>query len=167
MAKNFDKWDKKPLYRKVNTRARNVDHNFGETFSKKRGKKQKGNEHKMIKTNRGLDYTPLFKFLLKNVGKKWNDVHSEAVKRLDKQEPIYYMVKMNKLENEYFGVDESSYYNTLYVDDNGILQVINPKFNETTLEPSCPCCTHTFNGKKFTKKYINQNKTDCNINDLL
>ena len=106
---------------------------------------------------RGLDYTPLFKFLLSNIGNKWDEVFSEAVARLDKQDPIFWMVS-NDIENarDYILVGESSYYSGLFVDKLGRLQIVAPEIDETTLSPSCKCCTHTFNGKPFTKRYISE-----------
>ena len=46
----------------------------------------------------GLDYTPLFRFLLSKVGQDWDAVHSEAVARLDRQEPIYWMVALKEAD---------------------------------------------------------------------
>ncbi len=148
------KSEKKPLYRKVNTRARGVHHNFGGDYSESRGRESAIGMRKGIR--RGLDYTPLFRFLLKNVGNKWDDVYSEAVSRLDKQEPIFWMVSLDKDHTrETIRTGESTYYSGLYVDHDGILKMVNPSIDETTLEPSCRCCTHTYNGKVFTKKYSN------------
>ncbi len=72
------------LYRKVNTKARGVHHLFGSDFRNSRHSSN-SESTKMAKGKlRGLDYTPLFKFLLSKVGEKWNIVHSEAISRLDK-----------------------------------------------------------------------------------
>lgn len=38
------------------------------------------------KVKRGLDYTPLFRFLLAKVGMPWNEIHPEAIARLDRSE---------------------------------------------------------------------------------
>jgi hypothetical protein len=145
---------KEPLYRKVNTRARGVHHKFGGDFRNERRSKKinPGGMKKGIK--RGLDYTPLFRFLLSKVGQEWNPVHSEAVSRLDSEKHIYWMVSKSKAGGkDYVMVGESSYYSGLYVDDDGILRKVAPEIGPETLEPRCNCCTHTFNGKKFTKKY--------------
>ena len=79
---------KKPLYRKVNTKVRHVQHDLGSDFKYSRNKKRETPEQtlgKMYGTKeRGLDYTPLFRFLLSKVGTAWNDVFSEAKSRLDK-----------------------------------------------------------------------------------
>ena len=144
--------DKKPLYRKVNTKARGVHHRFGGDYSDTRNKESAVGMRQGVQ--RGLDYTPLFRFLLSSVGKKWDDVYSEAVSRIDKPEPIFWLVAMGKEgAKDSVLVGESSYYSGLYVDESGLLQIVNPIVNETTLDPSCSCCTHSFNGVVFTKKY--------------
>jgi len=144
--------EKKPLYRKVNARARGVHHNHGDDYKNSRNKKGAFGMRKGIQ--RGLDYTPLFKFLISKVGENWNDVHSEAVSRLDKQEPISWLVFQDyESAEDVVRLGESSYYSGLYVDPSGILRVVNPKINEESLEPSCHCCTHSFNGIPFTKKF--------------
>ena len=144
--------NKKPLYRKVNTRARGVSHLHGGDFKNMRnrdsaiGMKQG--------TQRGLDYTPLFKFLLSKVGHTWNEVHSEAVSRLDKEEPIFWLVSKDLASvNDVVRLGESSYYSGLFVDENSVLCVVDSKINEESLAPQCKCCTHTFNGIVFTQKY--------------
>ena len=78
------KRETKPLYRKVNTRARGVRHDFGGDFKNSRNKKRenpevtKGSMHG--KVERGLDYTPLFRFLLSKVGLAWETVFSSGNK---------------------------------------------------------------------------------------
>lgn len=143
---------KKPLYRKVNTRARGVYHNFGGDYRNSRKKENPIGMRKGVQ--RGLDYTPLFKFLISRVGSNWNEIYSEAVSRLDKEEPIWWLVARSKdVADEYVRFGESSYLSGLYIDENNILQVVAPEITEETLEPLCSCCTHTFNGVPFTKKY--------------
>lgn len=103
---------------------------------------------------RGLDYTPLYKFLLSKVGEDWDKVHSQAVARLDKEEPIYHLVaKIPSKKREYVCCDESTYYSGLYVDDDNILQKVNKDLKNEDLYPSCWCCTHTFNGTPFQKTW--------------
>ena len=57
---------KEPLYRKVNTKARNVHHNFGGDFKYSRHKKKETLEQTKgtmySSKERGLDYTPLLDF---------------------------------------------------------------------------------------------------------
>lgn len=95
----------------------------------------------------GYDYTPLYRFLLTQVGCKWDEVYSEAKRRLDKEDPIFYMVMLNPLKKWEEIVclgGENSYWSGLTVEDN-ILVKINPDAIMT--EVHCTCCTHTFNGE--------------------
>lgn len=145
---------KEPLYRKVNTKARNVQHDRGGDFRYTRHTKNETREQTTGtmhgKKERGLDYTPLFRFLLSKVGSNWNDVFSEAKARLDKTEPIFWMVAVNKNDKkDIMAVGESTYFSGLYVDDEGILQLSNPIVNPANLEHFCDCCTHTFNGTVY------------------
>ena len=148
---------KPPLYRKVNTRARGVHHQAGGDFRHERAKEKmreagRGTMHGRQK--RGLDYTPLFQFLLSKVGREWDPVLREAVSRLDKPDPIFWLVALtDKDRQEYVRVGESSYFSGLFVDQNGRLQLVNPKLGAAMLAPSCACCTHTLNGIPFTRKY--------------
>ena len=104
----------------------------------------------MGEPTRGLDYTPLFKFLLSKVGNNWNEVFSEAKSRLDKQDPIFWMVALNEEEKkDCVRVGESTYFSGLFVDNNGVLQLVNPNLKAVDMKPFCDCCTHTFNGKIF------------------
>ena len=146
--------EKSQLFRKVNTKTHGVDHNFGGDFSDTRNNKRETLEQtkgKMSnKKERGLDYTPLFKFLLSKVGSNWDEVFSEAKSRLDKTEPIFWMVELDEnKKREIVRTGESSYYSGLFVDDNGILQRSNPDLKAFGMTPFCTCCTHTFNGKLF------------------
>jgi hypothetical protein len=103
---------------------------------------------------RGRDYTPLFRFLLSRVGKDWTEVHREAVSRLDSEEPIWGLVARSDAEKHawvLFG--ESSYYSGLYIDENNRLAIVDPALSVEQMEPSCSCCTHTFNGIPFTRLY--------------
>jgi hypothetical protein len=151
--------DKKPLYRKVNTTARGVLHLHGGDFrDSRKASTSDALESKRAAMNgrkqRGLDYTPLFKFLLSKVGLPWNAIHSEALSRLDRGEPIFWIVAIRGEEKkEYLRVGEASYYSGLYVDDEGRLQLVNPNLGPESLAPQCQCCTHTFNGIRFTRKY--------------
>ena len=91
----------------------------------------------------GYDYTPLFRFLLSKVGKKWDDVYSAAVDRLDTPKPIFWMVELEP-KRSIFTFSESTHYHTLTVDENGILVYVD---KDATIKASCPCCTHTLDGK--------------------
>ena len=149
--------EKPKLYRKVNTKARGVHHHFGGDFKDSRNKKRETLEQTkgtmFGKKERGLDYTPLFRFLLSKVGFNWDEVFSEAKSRLDKTEPIFWMVALTQdKKKDYIRAGESSYYSRLYVDDNAILQITNPNLKAINMEPFCSCCTHTFNGELFGTK---------------
>ncbi len=151
--------EKAPLYRKVNTTAHGVHHRVGGDFREQR-KKEGADEFVTLhqgmhgRKHRGLDYTPLFRFLLSKVGQEWNFVYSEAVSRLDRQEPIFWLVALQPAdEKDYVRTGESSYFSGLRVHLDGTLQVVNPKVDAGSLAPLCKCCTHTFNGVRFTRAF--------------
>lgn len=153
--------EKAPLYRKENKRAVHYRGDIGGEYRYSRNtKKQKEGEftHQGMKQGkqRGLDYTPLFKFLLSKVGKNWDEIHSEAVSRLDKEDPIFIMVAIKDEDKKgSFRYGESTYYSGLFVDENHILQKVKPELSINDFYPKCTCCTHTFNGIVVTNKYIN------------
>lgn len=160
---------KKLLYRKVNTRALRVEHYRGGDYRHERrigGQVNREQDyrndvdrvtrvHSMRRgERRGLDYTPLFRFLLSKVGKDWDEVYREARSRLDREAPIFWMVARRADEcQDYFGADESTYFSKLYVDGDNRLRKVNPRIGPGTLTPTCKCCHHTFNGMPFTRKY--------------
>jgi hypothetical protein len=144
--------EKQPLYRKVNTQTHRVHHDIGGDYrTQRQAAEEDGGRGSMHgKRRRGLDYTPLFRFLLSKVGSEWNEVYSEAVARLDRPDPIFWMVALHEHERrEMVRAGESSYYSGLYVDDEGILRAVNPDLRAADLAPYCSCCTHTFNGERF------------------
>lgn len=150
------KYGKKPLYRKQNTTTRihPCEHHAGGKYKRERTKYNKINELSIArlsmkgKVNRGYDYTPLFQFLLSKVGRLWNDIFSEVVNRLDKTEPIYWMVSLDNTEKrEYVRIGDSSYYSQLYIDNKGYLQKVNPLFDKGSIPIYCSCCMYTFNGE--------------------
>lgn len=151
--------NKPPLYRKVNTTAHGAHHARGGAYRDERNTKKQERDETARQSmhghrNRGLDYTPLFKFLLSKVGKKWDDVYSEAVKRLDRPDPIFWLVARHEHERQqYVLIGESSYYSGLYVDSEGLLQLVDPAVGPASLVPQCRCCTHTFNGMPFTRSF--------------
>ncbi len=154
---------KKPLYRKVNTKARGVRHKFGGEARWDRNSKlgqddlrSRGSMHlnNQGDSRRGLDYTPLFKFLLSRVGDDWDVIYSEAVARLDKIEPIFWMVAKNEAEKKpFFRAGESAFFSGLFVDAENKLSMVDPNLGFEDMEPSCSCCTHTFNGIKFLRPF--------------
>lgn len=148
---------KEPLFRKVNTKARGVDHGGGEYRWDRRTKKSRHNDTDksgMNAQHNGLDYTPLFRFLLSKVGQDWSEIYSEAVSRLDSAEPIYWIVAKNDSDQRAIvRVGESSFYSGLFVNSDDVLQVVEPGISNENIHPWCNCCTHTFNGKPFINKY--------------
>ena len=94
------------------------------------------------------------------MGQPWNDFYKDVKPRLNSTIPIHWMVSTNKDVNTLLGyirVGESTYYSSLYVDNKGLLQYVDKTIDHTTLEPTCKCCTYTFNGKRFTNKYKEKN----------
>ena len=150
---------KEPLFRKVNTRARGVQHNNGGQYCHERHSKvvqqseaTRSSMHGKVK--RGLDYTPLFRFLLSKIKRDWNEVYAEAVARLDHSDPVFWLVALpGQARNESVRVGEASYFSGLYVDEAGVLKVVNVELGPSSLAPYCNCCTHTFNGKPFTQRF--------------
>ena len=145
---------KKPLYRKVNTRARGVHHNSGSHYRYERNSKGERRGPMKQGVQRGLDYSPLFRYLLSKVGEDWDIVHSEAVSRLDRPDPIFWMVAIREQDRRPFvRVGESSYFSGLFVDDDNRLQIVAPEIGPEDMEPYCGCCTHTLNGVPFQQPY--------------
>ncbi|MEL6345929.1 MAG: hypothetical protein AAFV53_22650 [Myxococcota bacterium] len=146
---------KKPLYRKVNTRARGVHHDTGGDYRHSRNARQ-GPRQKMARgKRRGLDYTPLFRFLLSRVGQPWTPTLAEAQARLDREAPIWWLVAGHREDgHDVVCIGERSYYSGLYVDDDDVLRKVAPEIGPETLAPRCSCCTHTFNGVPFTRPFV-------------
>ena len=144
---------KKPLYRSVNTRTHGVKHGNGGEYRHQRNTKREAaspDTSMHSKHRHGRDYTPLFKFLIAKVGLPWESILSEAVSRLDTQEPIFWLVATDDEKSEdVVRIGENSYFSGLYVDAGGILQKVNPSLSAANMEPFCTCCTHTFNGEVF------------------
>ena len=155
----------KPLYRKVNTKARGVHHQSGSDASYSRNTKKGISKSMKRNKERGLDYTPLYKFLLSKVGQDFDSIHSEAVSRLNSEDAIYHLVitnitdrRLHATERGFVICGDKSYYSALYIDDNNKLQKIKPELKNEDLFPSCWCCTHTFNETPFVKTWDDLNK---------
>jgi hypothetical protein len=121
-----------------------------------------------------IDFTPLYRFLLRSVGKNWEDVHSDAVSRLgDHRDAVWHIVELpedsdrisdrllaaghiteekHRIVNAVCRIGDNSMYSKLTI-KNGVLVVFDPYVTNEMLEPSCECCTHTFNGKPLVKKF--------------
>lgn len=161
----------KKLYRKVNRKSsyqvhcietKKVHYRWSRHTKKSKQQAMDGVTKTSMKSGKkgsitnGYDYTPLFHYLLKQVGRKWNEVYSEVIPRLNTTIPIFWMVDINNCdESEYCRSGEGSYFSRLYVDNDGILCKVNP--NLSNVSPSCDCHTQTFNGNVIGNK--NYNKT--------
>lgn len=145
----------KPLYRRVNTKARNYrSNNPGTDYKYSRHKKQDTLEQvkgsMFANKKRGLDYTPLFKFLLTKVGVEWDKIFSEIKPRLDNTDPIFWIVSLNAdNKKDVVRIGESTFYSGMFVDENGLLQISNPSFNPKTINEkhNYNFETNSFNGK--------------------
>ncbi|MEX0287408.1 MAG: hypothetical protein AB3N23_22600 [Paracoccaceae bacterium] len=157
MAKR--RFEPKPLYRRVNRTARGAPCGHGGEYRWQRNTKAEEASEAMHagmgpKHRHGLDYTPLFRFLLSKIGEDWDAVHSEAVNRLDQEDPIFWLVALSAAEEQpMVRVGESSYFSGLRVDGNNRLALVDPNLSDKDIWPFCPCCTHTFNGKRLTNSY--------------
>ena len=150
--------DKKPLYRTMNTRSHGVNYHRGIGPDSKHDRNTKTGLRKSMSSKKlGLDFRPLFLFLQASVGKKWDDVYSEAKSRIPAEEAYridWVFCPTHPADSEYFIINDNCFYSRLMVDDDGILQ----KFSDLAIEnmyPTCGCCTHTFNGKPMTNKWLN------------
>lgn len=164
---------KKPLYRTVNTRVPHMGlwHDFGSDAKYDRNTKQGVSKTMKNKKKRGLDFTPLYMFLLSKVGQKWDDVYSEAKSRIPESETeaiehMFYKETTYSINNGYCRMGEGSMYSTLEIDENGLLQKTHPELAIESLYPSCNCCTHTFNGKPLTNKWLNNPIYKTNENGI-
>lgn len=150
---------KEPLYRKVNTRTHGVSHGAcrkryrwaRNSKAERASDAPRGPMHG--RARHGRDYTPLFRFLLSKVGGDWDAIHAEAVSRLDTPEPIFWLVALNEVDRKpYVRIGESTYYSGLFIDSDNRLAVVAPDLRVEHMTPRCTCCTHTFNGARFTRR---------------
>lgn len=152
-------FEKKPLYRRVNRTAHGAPHGHGgEARDERHSKASKRSEAKAKgmgpKHRHGLDYTPLYKFLLSKVGEDWDAVHAEAVSRLDEEDPIWHLVARSADDaRPIVRVGESSYFSGLCVDQDDRLALVAPEIGPEDIYPLCPCCTHTLNGQPVPRRY--------------
>ncbi|MBU1815951.1 MAG: hypothetical protein KKB08_04205 [Gammaproteobacteria bacterium] len=130
---------KEPLFRKVHTTAHRVHHGPGSDYSEERNARRKQypqatRQPMHARRVLGRDYTPLFRFLLSNVGKNWSSIYSEALARLDRPDPIFWLVALREAERRRCVlVGESSYHSGLYVDETGTLQVVHSLLGPSVL----------------------------------
>jgi len=149
---------KPPLYRSRNTRTHGIPRERGGDYRHERHAKStrvseatRGSMH--AHQRHGRDYTPLFRFLVSHAGHRWDAVYAEAKARLDTVEPIHQLVARTAGERrEVVRIGESSYFSGMFVDDEGILCLVNPALRAEDMTPDCTCCTHTFNGIRFGER---------------
>lgn len=83
------------LYRSVNTTTRHRSNNPGAEYRWERNRKKVGDELQVKretmhgKQKHGRDYTPLFYFQIKHIGKSWGEIFSEVCGRIDTTEPVF------------------------------------------------------------------------------
>lgn len=149
---------KAPLYRKVNTLARGVHHLKGGDFRHARHGAWANDPdvHRSAmhgKKWRGLDYSPLFRFLLSKVGQDWSASHAEARARLDCEDPIFWLVARREEDRKALVcIGESSYYSGLFVDEHNVLRQVDPSLGASDVPVHCTCCTYTLNGVVLPKQ---------------
>lgn len=150
---------KKPLYRKVNRRTHGVRPGHGGEARWHRNTKTEAAEIAHGATRKGmrqglqhgLDYGPLFRFLLSKVGEDWDAVYAEAVSRLPSEEPIFWIVARSERDmRDVICVGEGTLFSGLYVDGDNRLARVAPDIGIEDIEPYCPCHTHSFNGEVVT-----------------
>lgn len=91
------------------------------------------------------NFDPLFKHLLKQVGKRWEDVWKDVFPRVDSMsEPIKVMVINCRSNGTAFEIDpetsrkvfrfgETAFWSTLYVDNEGILRYVDRDYEPEVL----------------------------------
>ncbi len=169
---------KKPLYRKVNRRTHSLGmHDRGGpeyrwTRNAKPSNREAAEKGALGGTHHhGLDYTPLYRFLLSRVGTDWRTAYAEAEPRLPdpvrdarRDAPIFDMVYDPELDedakdwielrgqpmHDILRVGECTLFSTLCVGPDGTLQKVSPDLGVEHISPYCPCHTHTFNGAVVT-----------------
>lgn len=103
----------------------------------------------------GYDYTPLFMFLLKNIGKDFDLILKDINGRINSFEPLYWIVDKtvtrelieNGLCLDYVRIGECSSYSRLWIDEENKLQKVNPKLSN---RKKWYCgFTETHNGKNI------------------
>lgn len=89
-----------------------------------------------VKHRRGLDYTPLLRFLLSRVGSDWDGVYARrspgSIAPIPSSGSSH---GTSTSKREMVRMGESSYYTGLYVDAAGILRVVNSALRAKDLTP--------------------------------
>ncbi|MGE0969215.1 hypothetical protein ACQFN5_04085 [Klebsiella sp. WOUb02] len=148
------------LYRSDNTTTRHCSTNPGAEYRWERNRKRVGDdllpkrETMHGRQKRGRDYTPLFNFLIKQIGNPWDDIFSEVCGRLDTTVPVFWLVALHEhQQRDLVRIGDSSFYPGLFVDGNGILQQVNPSITGKDVKVTCRCCTLTYIGEPVPWMY--------------
>lgn len=172
---------KKPLYRKLNEVG---TYGHLQPLRKYRFDRHKktpvGSKMRTEQKKVRYDYAPLFRFLLSKVGKPWDPIFQECQSRLDTTTPITFMVvnvnerglvvdRGYEAYNRFFQYDETydgmkksfrygpdSYWSTLFVDSDGILQFVDETYVEPYHNYYCPWMTQSWNGEPFVPENNSQ-----------
>lgn len=131
-----------------------------------------GNEilqSKMTRKNKdGYDYTPLYQYLIKSVGRDFDLICKEVYPRIEDRSKIWDIIEKEKiyfkdgvayylLNNECVDVTVHNSFNhwygtqdwsALYIDDNNILQFVDKNYRNFVNGKTCDWETVTLNGKK-------------------
>ena len=141
------------LYTKLNKNTRLYEYYYTTTKNRYRYNRHSKDMDKANKkshknnTNcsysRIYDYSPLYKFLLKNVGNNWSEIFRVCQSKLNDMEPITKMVinvntrglvidnvdiKNINQYTPYFKSGPNTCFSTLYVDENNIIQYVDKLF---------------------------------------
>ena len=167
-----DSMNKKPLYRKKNKILHNgwSSYHFPRAryrFERHSKKVEEAVDHLPVKRYQkyhrtGYDYTPLIRFLHAHVGQAWDPVFQECRQRLDNTKPLTWMVENVNERGQVvrttdpeelqkcFWLGEWSYWSSLYVDENGLLQFVDKDFDileALSVNYICMGETVTWNGQ--------------------
>lgn len=145
-----------PLYRKEKKTGLSTHYyvitggDYRHTRNSKKQKQFDGHKQPMNSGKWGVDYTPLYRYLLSKVGQIWDEVYSEVCKRLpvEHRQAINYMVVTDTNEPEpYFRYGENSYFSTLTIKDGILVKVDGEKSFIPPSRIKSVCNTYSFNGK--------------------
>ena len=145
------------LYKKQNNKSlmtRNYQP-FNPEFKWKRNSKEMknfdGNKQSMTSKKHERDYTPLFLFLIASVGNKADDVYSIAKRRSDERFQEYWNYMFDG--SEFHRMGENSYYSGLMIDENGLIQKVDPtlegRLDQFMYDAGYDKWTQSFNGKVY------------------
>ena len=161
--------DSKILYRKVNKTSHNgfghanFEKNERSSWSRhtKKGIKRGMKTQHQRRGNGLYDYTPLFKFLLKQEGRDWDEIWKECTERLNTTEPVLYMVhniRSNGLVRDDINISElypsfcygeGASYSSMYVDGDNKLQFVNKNYVPAPSYEDERRWGETFNGRLY------------------